>query len=245
MLGIISATAYAVGQSDHTTYILDIKRYQPLISVSIGPDFVHKGDDQLLMLLPPYQDHYTGYGAWETVADAGGFIGVEFTLTDKLSTQLGISGYVNSELTQQGHVWLFSVPQFDDLTYAYHVHHSRVMATGKILGTMFQYHAMHPYFSWEVGAAFNRVNGYQELSFTPSVSARAPFADHSQTSFVWGLGLGMDYNLSAHVRLGAGYQFADLGSASLGLTPAEATSQTLNLSHLYTNQLRFQLTYLI
>ena len=42
----------------------------------------------------------------------------------------------------------------------------------------------------------------------------------------------------------AGLSFADLGAVSLGVTPAEGTTQTLGLSHLYTNQLRFQLTFL-
>ena len=71
-----------------------------------------------------------------------------------------------------------------------------------------------------------------------------PFANHNQSAFAWGLGVGLDYNLNQHIRAGVGYQFADLGSVSLGVTPAESTTQTLGLSHLYTNQLRFQFTFL-
>ena len=71
-----------------------------------------------------------------------------------------------------------------------------------------------------------------------------PFTNHKQSSFAWGLGAGVDYNLNRHIRAGIGYQFADLGAVSLGITPAESTTQTLGLSHLYTNQLRFQFTFL-
>lgn len=51
--------------------------------------------------------------------------------------------------------------------------------------------------------------------------------------------------INSHMRIGVGYQFADLGSASLGPTLDATTTETLVLSHLYTNQLRFQLTYLV
>ena len=175
----------------------------------------------------------------------GAFLGVERVLTERFSVQLGVSAYADCNLTPQGDVWLFSVPKFDALIYRYQVRHSRVMVEGKFLNNFLSHQAIHPYVSWEVGAAFNRACSYLETSFTPDVPPMVPFGNRSQSSFAYGVGLGVDYNLNQRVRFGIGYQFADLGAASLGLTSAELTTQTLSISHLYTNQLRFQLTFLI
>jgi len=219
--------------------------YQPLVTLTIGPDFVQQGQAQTLSLLPPFQNYYTNTNSSTTVADAGAFIGIERVFNDKLWAQLGVSGYVDSQISPQGHVWLTGSPTFDALAYSYNVHHTRVMAEGKFLTTFSQYQAIHPYLSWGLGAAFNQAINYQEIPFISGVPPTSPFANHTQTSFTWGVGLGVDYTLNRHVRLGVGYQFSDLGSVSLGPTPAALTTQTLSLPHLYTNQLRFQFTFLV
>ena len=148
-------------------------------------------------------------------------------------------------MTPKGTVWQFRSPEFEDLSYAYHISHGRVMATTKLLTTISPYQALHPYVSGEIGSGFNNTRGYQETPLEAGVLPTAPFIDHNQTSFAWGVGAGLDYDVSQHTRVGAGYQFSDLGSASLGPTPASLTNQTLSLSHIYANQLRFQLTILV
>ena len=216
----------------------------PLVTLTVGPDFVEAGQAQNLTLLPPFQNHYTNNSSTATVADAGGFVGVERVLSDYLAVQLGVAGYVDAQISTEGDVWQFAVPLFDTLSYSYNIHHSRVMFSSKLLTTVPRYQTIHPYFSWELGTAYNRANNYQEQPLSPLAVPMTPFANHTQSSFAWGLGVGVDYNLNQHVRAGVGYQFADLGAVSLGVTPAEGTTQTLGLSHLYTNQLRFQLTFL-
>lgn len=216
-----------------------------LVTFTVGPDFVQGNKAQLVTLWAPFQNYYTINGNHEVVADGGIFLGVEHPLTKTLTAQLGVAGYMNSKLTPQGHVWQFAEPAFDNLTYAYHIQHSRVMLAGKLLSSFAVHQAIHPYFSWEVGAAFNHASGYQETSFTSEVFPMEPFANHSQSSFAYGVGLGIDYYWNQHTRLGAGYQFANLGSVSLGVSPATTTAETLSIPHLYTNQLRFQLTFII
>lgn len=210
----------------------------------MGPDFVEAGQAQNLTLLPPFQNHYTNTTHTATVADAGGFVGVERRVTDYLSFQLGVAGYVDAQLAPQGNVWQFGVPLFENLSYAYKVHHSRVMFSSKLLTTVPSYQAIHPYFSWELGTAYNNAGSYQETPLVSLAVPMTPFANRIQSSFAWGLGVGFDYNINPHVRAGIGYQFADLGSVSLGITPAASTTQTLTLPHLYTNQLRFQFSFL-
>lgn len=239
---ILSSTQSIAGTAGA---VLAIKDWRWVSTLTIGPDFVSPGQTQTLTLLPPFQNTYTKGDTSQTVADAGVFAGIERKFNSKLSVQLGASWYVNTQITPSGSVWQFTLPEFHDLNYAYHIHHTRVMVTTKLLTTTPQYSRLHPYISGEVGAAFNRTRDYQESPFEIGALPMASFVNHNQTSFAWGVGLGLDYNLSQHVRLGAGYQFSDLGSASLGPTPASLTNQTLNLSHNYANQLRVQLTILV
>ena len=104
--------------------------------------------------------------------------------------------------------------------------------------------ALRPYFSWDLGAAFNKASDYKETPLVSGAVATHPFNNNTQTAFTWGLGIGVDVSISKNLRVGAGYQFADFGSVSLGRTPAANTSQTLSFPHLYSNQLRFQLSIL-
>lgn len=254
LLGLLSvlasSTLFAASQpisntSNFSHSLFAPQQYRALATVTLGPDFVQDGRSQTLMLLPPFQNHYTSDSQTETVFDGGLFLGVERALTAQFSEQLGIAGYGDSSFTPQGDVWQFALPKYDNLSYTYQVQHSRVMLAGKVLSTLPQYQAIHPYASLELGVAFNRASVYQETALIPGVLPMPPFSNHSQTSFSYGVGLGAEYTINQHIRLGLGYQFANLGSASLGLTTAETTTQTLSLSHLYTNQLRFQLTYLV
>ena len=220
-------------------------QYRVLATVTIGPDFVQSGQSQTLTLLPPFQNHYTNSGQTQAVFDGGLFLGFERTISERFSAQLGVAGYGDTTITSQGDVWQFALPKFADLNHTYQVQHGRVMVSGKFLGMLPQHQAIRPYVSVELGAAFNHANSYQETSLVPGVLPMSPFSNNSQTSFSWGVGLGSDYSINSHMRIGVGYQFADLGSASLGPTLDATTTETLVLSHLYTNQLRFQLTYLV
>lgn len=219
--------------------------YQPLATFAIGPDFVQKGHAQTLSLLPPFQNHYTNTKHSGTVADAGVFIGFEHALNDRLWAQLGVAGYVDEQITPKGHVWRFASPAFDTLSYAYQVHHTRAIVEGKLLTSINQSQSIHPYVSGGLGAAFNRASNYQEMPLISGAVPTLPFANHTKTSLSWGIGAGVDYNINSHVRIGAGYQFSDLGKVALGATSAATTQQTLSFAHLRANQLRFQLTFLV
>lgn len=168
---------------------------------------------------------------------------MEHKQTEQLSWQWGLSGYFNSQISSSGHVWQFAQPEFDNFIYGYTIQSKRVMATGKLLGTIKQ--TIHPYVSCELGAGFNRASAYKETSLIIEAVPMAPFSDRTHTSLAWGAGGGIDVNINATLRLGLGYQFANLGKTSLGVSPAQRTQQTLSLPHLYSQEVRFQLTAFI
>lgn len=238
------ANAHAREEGDnHRNFHLNTKGL--LVTLTAGPDFVQNGREQTLSLLPPFQNHYTNTEHLSSVADGGVFVGVERAVSDKWRAQLGLAGYVDAQMSPEGHVWLFACPESDTLGYAYTIHHTRIVAEGKFLTTIPQYQQFNPYVSWGLGAAFNRASNYLESPLIPNAIPTLPFANHMTTSVTWGVGAGVDYSINPNLRLGAGYQFADLGAVSLGSTKAATTAETLNFSHLLTNQLRLQLTFLM
>ena len=170
-------------------------------------------------------------------------VGVGRGITEQLSWQLGLSGYFNTAIQSDGHVWRFALPEYDNFIYDYQIQSKRLMATGKLLGTVKQ--TIHPYVSGELGAGFNHASTYREMPLIFEEVPMAPFSNHTQTSFAWGLGVGVDVDINEKLRLGLGYQFADLGKASLGRSSAQLSQQTISLPHLYSQEIRFQLTAFI
>ena len=214
-------------------------------TLTAGPDFMQKDQSQTIAIIPPFENFYQSNGHVSTVADVGVFVGIERLLTEGISGQLGIAGYWDAGFAQEGTTWQFDRSLFDNLTYNYDIHHTRLMLASKLLGSVPSSTTLHPYATLELGAAFNRASGYNEVSFTPGVFPMAPYANNNESSFAYGVGAGIDYDFNQHMRLGVGYQFSDLGAVTLGSSPVTTTNDTLKVNHLYANQLRFQLTYIL
>lgn len=222
-----------------------VNTLKKVISITAGLDFVHTAYDQTLTVQPPLQNAYKANTSWNTVGDFGGFIGIEKFFSDRLQIQTGVAGYGDTTIHPNGHVWQFALPTFDNFTYNYGISHGRVMFSNKIITKWDRFEKILPFISWEIGAAFNRTQDYQESLIEPMAVPMLPFKAKSSSSFSWAVGIGGDYLISPDLRFGLGYQFADLGSASLGISPSQTSNQTPNIPHLWTNQLRLQLTYLI
>lgn len=237
-LGLSTQTVLAGGMGE------GIANYQAILTLTAGADFVQTPSEQFVVLYPPFENFYTVSSSNPSAFDGGIFLGIETKFLDRFWAQFGVAAYFDTDLNVTGDVWQFGLPRFDNLNYSYDVQTSRYMLGGKLLTSFAQFEAIHPYFSWEIGAAVNRAANYLETSFTPGVPPMPPFTSNTQASFAWGVGLGIDYSLTQNVRLGCGYQYANLGSAALGATPAAVTSNTINWSNLNANQLRFQLSVL-
>lgn len=240
---LFSSTDYAsqpVSIKEQSAYLSTLRSFA---AFTLGADFLRTGRAQTLSLVPPFNNYYTANESFKSSGNLGLTAGAEQRWTDTLSWQLGLSGYFNSEVNTTGHVWQFALPEYDNFTYHYRIQSKRLLASGKLLGTVKQ--ALHPYVSAELGAAFNRASSYDEIALIEEMVPMAPFSNHTKTSLAWGVGAGLDVNINPAFRLGAGYQFADLGKVKLGRSPAQLTQQTLGLPHLYSHQLRFQLTAFI
>lgn len=234
-----SHPVYAGGEGGSNVY----SALRTFAGITLGADFIRTGHAQTLSVLPPFSNHYAKNSSYQSSGLLGLGLGVEQSATEQLSWQLGLSGYFNTEVDSTGHVWQFTLPEFDNFIYNYRIQSKRLMVTGKLLGTVKQ--TIHPYLSGELGAGFNRANNYRETSLIIEAAPMLPFSDHTKTSLAWGIGLGVDVDLNTSLRLGLGYQFANLGKISLGPSPAQLTQQTLGLPHLYSQEVRLQLTAFI
>lgn len=219
--------------------------FKKVVFLSAGVDFVHSGYSQILTVQPPLQNAYEANSIWNRVGDFGGFIGVEKSFSRPMWLQTGIAAYGNTNITPKGDVWQFALPVFDNFRYRYNISNARIMLSNKLMTNLTSNQSILPYFSLELGAAFNRSHNYHESIIEPLAIPMAPFYPQSTTSFSWGIGVGADYLLEENLRVGINYQFADLGRTSLGISPSQTTSQTLTMPHLWTNQIHFQLTCLI
>lgn len=209
---------------------------------SAGIDVLRTNRAQNISLLSPYEDYYTGQQSHKGSGSLGLGLGLEREARTNLLWQIGFSGYFNTSVDATGYIWQFGLPDFENSKYNYQIQSSRLVATGKLLN---HYHQIyHPYVSGELGASFNRAFAYYETPLIEEVVPIAPFTSHTQSALTWGIGFGVDMDVHTGLRLGLGYQFADLGRASLGVSPAQETNQTLSTKHLYDNQLRIQLTAL-
>jgi opacity protein-like surface antigen len=70
------------------------------------------------------------------------------------------------------------------------------------------------------------------------------FVSNTTTTFTYTLGVGLERHLNQHWQAGIGYEFADWGNSQLIRASGQTLNNGLSFSHLYTNGLLFNLTYL-
>lgn len=110
----------------------------------------------------------------------------------------------------------------------------------------------HPYLSLGLGEGFNEAYGFKVTPQNSGEVATATFDDHHNTDFIYMAGVGLDKNLSEHVRLGLGYHLGYLGQYDLGKGElntgaggAVFSLPSLKSSHSLTQELLLQLTCLL
>jgi opacity protein-like surface antigen len=129
-------------------------------------------------------------------------------------------------------------------TYSYNIRSRQVLAKMKVAYAYTP--ELFPYISLGVGPAFNSAANFV-TSAPPLVAMTRQFANHTQTSFSYAIGVGVDCALTEQTRLGAGYQFVNFGKSQLGNATIHSTSVSgsLSQSKFYANELVAQLTLLL
>lgn len=210
-------------------------------TLTLGPEWIKPGHSQELSLLPSFINSYRANSSYKLAALFGLALGIERPINGRFY-QLGLAGYINTTVRAKGDVWQFGLPEFNNFIYRYNVKSQRLLVTGKILQPLNQ--ITYLYLSGELGSGFNKAYSYHETPVSETAVAPEPFKNRVKTSFAWGVGTGIDLDINYLLRLGIGYQFADLGKAKLFPSSAQLTNQSLSIAHLYSHQLRVQITAL-
>jgi opacity protein-like surface antigen len=213
---------------------------RPVVTVSAGLARANVYSTKSIMF-GSYPNAYNGTNHDDTEWDGGVFVGAEMMLPQNWAWQLGLSYFQNNDFTENGNVYQFADPAYNNLTYRYQIQSRRLALETKLSHACHQ--IWHPYLTASVGEAFNKATSYTEFPITSAdVPMTQSFADHSTSSFTYTVGFGVDVDMTDHVRLGAGYRFMDLGNASLGVSSLQTGNNTLSNSHLYTNEVLAQLS---
>ncbi|CDZ76346.1 Opacity protein antigens [Legionella massiliensis] len=217
--------------------------YKNIITLSGGPAWTSSGKSQVLYLEPDVFNAYKAKKNDSTLGSAELFLGMQRLLGQSFIGQLGIAFAGSSNAKLSGNVWLDADPSFDDFFYNYKINHTHVAVKAKVLaGT--QYWAQ-PYISGSLGVGFNRAHDFR---LTPKIFEQLTppsFVDHTQTSFTYTAGVGLQKSFCQHWSFGVGYEFADWGQSKLSRSIAQSMGSGPKLSHLYTHQLQFSLSYQI
>ena len=215
----------------------------PVATISGGPAWYHAGKTQTLYIQPDFPNTYIPKKSTRLLADGELFAGIQRPLRDNILGQFGLTIAATTAAQIEGTVLEFGDPVFDNFMYQYHITHLHAAIKGKALTTKFSEKNL-PYISGSAGIGFNRAYDYNT---TPKIfEAISPpnFQSNIETAFTYTLGVGFQRIIIAHTQVGIGYEFSDWGKSALLTAAGQRTQDVLQINHLYTNQLQFNITYL-
>ncbi|HHF7374041.1 outer membrane protein [Legionella bozemanae] len=211
-------------------------------TISAGPVWEDGGKTQTFYLAPEIEKTYVANKSTRTLFNGEVFLGLQKRLSQIIQGQLGLAVGATSNANLSGMIWDDADPEFANYTYEYQIQHTHIAAKAKLLADMGYW--LMPWISGSIGVGFN--NAYS-FSNTPIIFEALPnpnFKSHTETTFTYTVGAGVQKALNNHWQVGVGYEFADWGKSNLGRAAGQTQNSGLSLNHLYTNGVMFNLTYL-
>lgn len=156
---------------------------------------------------------------------------------------LGAQYQYFANATLQGNVIQYSLPEFTNYIYDWHVASNVFLAQAKL--NFNPVWSLSPYVNFGAGLNYQTTQYFETPlpDVTPRISPN--FARHQGPQFTYVLGAGFDYPFNPVSILSLGYQFGMLGHLSSGPGNGSWSSQSLNLGTHQTNAVLFGFTYLV
>lgn len=214
--------------------------WSSIITLSGGPSWGTAGQNQYLYPIhPPFFDYYTYTSDTSVMANAEIFFGLQRIVYPGITGELGlgVAGVSDAKIT--GVVNVNGAPDVN--TYEYKVNHVRVDLKGKLIGSNCA--PLQPYISGSLGAGWNNSHNFIPVTVNEILYPTHWFASNTTIAFAYTLGAGVQTKITPSWQVGVGYEFADLGKSFLG-PDGNTLTKGLRLTHLYTNELLFSLSYL-
>lgn len=247
LMSIISGTIPVVTLA--TVSENDDRTWHAVIAVGAGTSTLsNASQSHYFPIQNPVTDEFFQYSAnksSETRTLFEGFLGTEWNFGPHWALQAGFDYNQASNFSSKGAlIQGADLQSADTYSYRYSLKTRQLLLDGKLLYTIKE--RFHPYLLAGIGAAFNRADDYDtnvpfNLTFTRVYKA------HTTTSFSYAAGLGIDADITDHLRAGIGYRYADLGKVKLGDAVIDTTpvAGSLSQSHLHANEVLVQLTWII
>lgn len=207
-----------------------------------GVVWTREHSTQTLYITPDIEKIYTPNQITNELFYGEIFVGLKKRLSPILQGQLGLALAVASDTTLSGYVGDDADTEFNNHTYRYKIHHNHLAIKTKLLAN--RGYGLLPWVSGGIGLGFNHAHAYINTPLFFEALATPNFTSHSQTTFSYTLGAGVQKSLTSHWQIGIGYEFSDWGKSQLGRAVAQTTPSGLTLNHLYTNGVLCNLTYL-
>lgn len=224
------------------------KTWHPIVTLGAGvASSSDVGESQNFPIHNPVTDEFYNYSANQSNRSAGlfeGFLGAEWNVYPNWLVQAGLDYNQTTSLQAKGtFVQGADAGSADTYSYQYYVASKQLLVAGKLLYSLKERY--RPYLLAGLGATFNDAYHYS-TNVPPFLTFTRQYANNTTTSFSYAIGAGIDVDITCYLRAGLGYRFTDLGQAQLGNAIIDTTSVsgTLSQSHLYTNELLAQLTWI-
>lgn len=234
-LGIFSTSAIAGGMETAAKV-----SWSRVLTLSGGPAWMREGKSTILFV-PPIP-RYVATKKTQPLVSGELFFGLQRTLSTTFAGQLGLALSTSSHGKVKGFIFDNANSTFNNFRYHYKINHAHVAVKAKLLGDLNDF--VQPYFSASVGLGFNRTYGFTISTTIFQQLPPATFNSRTNTAFTYTLGIGLQKALGTHVQVSVGYELADWGKNGFAHTSVPSFNTGLQLSHLFTHQAQFSLSYL-
>lgn len=221
-----------------------VKDWGWMAAISAGPTWARGGDTQTFFLAPDIEKTYAAQKSTNALASGELFLGMQQSLSSQWLGALGLAVATTGNAKMQGAIWDDADVEFNNYRYQYKVSNTRIALKGKLSLDNKNRFAVMPWVSASAGVGFNRAHGFTNTPVIFEAVPNANFSNNTKTAFTYTLGAGVQKSINAHWQIGVGYEFADWGKSSLGRASGQTLNSGLELKHLYTNGVMFNLTYL-
>jgi len=213
------------------------------ITASLGPAWADAGKTQTFYLASEIENTYVATYNRSTIVNGGLFVGFQQNITNTLFGQLGLAVAAAGNVNFSGDIWNDADPDFNNFTYNYKGDFTRIAVKSKVFYEWTQ--LMQPYLGASLGVGINRAHKFSMTPRIPEAVIAPSFtANTIGDAFAYSVEIGLQRVITTHWKGGLGYEFADWGKSALARAPGQTHNSGLEVPHLYTNGLQFNLTYL-
>lgn len=213
----------------------------PVVTLSAGPAWYLPSTTQTIALEPDVIKTYVDDGKTRVLSSAELFFGIQCYAGAQIYSQFGLTAGYAGNASLRGDIWEDNNPNFNNYFYRYQINHGRVGIKEKLIGDWGYF--VQPYIEGSAAIAFNHAF---DFTISPKIVEEVPaptFTSDTTTGFAYTVGAGVQTNLSKCWQAGIGYEFTELGKSQLGPAVGQLVNRGMRITHLYTHQLLFSLSY--